>query len=191
MARLPIKLLPIAGIVLIIAAIGFFLVQSEKADVEELSHDEAVPAADISADKLIITLMDSDKGTVLRFEPDKLDYIENFNGEEILLMEDFKAKYQKEKDFELNLSGDSAKCNRTRNEVEVSGGIKGETSDGYMFFTEHLTIKENVLKTDEVVTFVGPAFKVTGKGLFIDLEKKTLKIPKEIFSQFDKESLTI
>lgn len=102
---------------------------------------------------------------------------------------EFKQKHG----FDLELEGNSAKYDEAENEIDLSGEIKGKTSNGYMFYTEHMMVnlKENSLKTDEDVTLIGPFFKGTGKGLFIDLEKETLKILKEVISTFDKESLTI
>lgn len=55
MAKLSIKLLPLAGIVLLLAVIGFFLLKSEREDIKELSHDEIGPTADISAEKFNFT----------------------------------------------------------------------------------------------------------------------------------------
>lgn len=194
MAKFPIKLLPLVGVVFLLSVIGFFLVKSEKEDIEDLSHDEMVPTADISAEKFKVTEIDSDKDTIWVLEADGLNSSENEDKDEILLLERFRLKFQKKDGFDLDLEGNNAKYNREKKEIILSGDIKGETSTGYMFNTEHIMInlKENSLKTDEVVTFVGPFLKKgTGKGLFIDLEKETLEILKNVISILDKESLTI
>jgi len=194
MAKFPIKLLPLVGVVLLISAIGFFLVKSEREDIEELSQEDTVPAADISAKKFNVTQIDSDKGTIWTLEADELSYSEEDDEDEIALLERFRLKFQQEDGLDLELEGMNGKYDSKRNEISISGDIKGKTSNGYIFYTEHIMInlKENSLKTDEAVTFVGPFLKKgTGKGLFIDLEKETLEILKDVISIFDKESLTI
>jgi len=78
-----------------------------------------------------------------------------------------------------------------KNEIYLSGGLKGKTADGYLLYTERITIQqdENCIKSDEVVTVEGPFFRITGKGLFMDLEKKTLEILKDVNSVFDTGAL--
>lgn len=195
MAKRTIKLLPLAGIVLLLAVIGFFLVksESEKEDIEELSQNEIEPTADISADKVNITQIDSDKGTVWTFGVVKGNYSGKGDENKTARLERFRVEFKRKHGFDLELEGNSAKYDNAKNEIDLTGEIKGKTSNGYMFYTEHMMIdlKENILNTDEVVTYVGPFFSGTGKGLFIDLDKETLKILKDVISTFDKESLAI
>ena len=56
---------------------------------------------------------------------------------------------------------------------------------------EQFNITEMEIKSDEIVTFVGPFFRMTGKGLFMDMKKETIEILKDGKSTFDKESLNI
>ncbi|MGD9160672.1 MAG: LPS export ABC transporter periplasmic protein LptC [Desulfobacteraceae bacterium] len=194
MAKLSIKSLPLAGIVFLLAVIGFFLLKSEREDIKELSHNEIAPTADISAEKLNITQIDPDKDTRWTLGVVKGNYSGKGDENKTARMERFRLKFQQKHGFDLELEGNSAKYNENdNNKIELSGEIKGKTSNGYMFYTEHMMInlKENILNTDEVVTCVGPFFSGTGKGLFIDLDKETLKILKDVISTFDKESLNI
>ena len=101
--------------------------------------------------------------------------------------------YQSKDGFYFELEGSSGEYNSVKYELNLSGDLKGKTSNGYMLYAERLMIyvKENNIKTDETVTFIGPFFKMKGKGLLIDLEKEIFKILKNVNSTYDKESLII
>lgn len=188
MAKIPIKLLPLVGIIILLAVIGFFLVESEKEYVEDPSHEETVPAADVSARKFKVTQPDSDKGTTYVLEADEGGYL---NG--VGWCKKFRMKLNTKDGLDLELEGNKVEINREKNEIIFSGEIEGKTSDCYLIYTENLIFqeKEGSLKSDEIVTIVGPFFRMTGKGLFVDLKKETIDILKDINSTFDKESLNI
>ena len=190
MAKLPVKSLPLIGIVLFLAAIGFFLIKSERKEPEKITIDETVPAEDISSKKFNVTQMDSDKGITWTLESDGGDYsLEDRVGR----FKKFRIKLHAEDGLDFELEGNSGEYNNEKNEIQFSGELKGQTSNGYMIYTDHLMLqgKDGSLKSDEDVTFVGPFFKITGRGLFMDLKKEKLKIMKDVNSTFDKESLTI
>ena len=189
MARLPIKSLPLIGIVLFLATIVFFLIKSDREETEKIIPDEKVPKEDISTEKFKVYEPYTDKGITWTLESDEVHYLEK--DEEKVLLVGFRFRYQQRDGFYLYLEGKNGEYSNAGNEIILSGEIKGEASNGYTFYTEHLIFqqKENCLKTDESVTLVGPFFKMTGKGLLIDLEKERLKMLKDIFSIFDKESL--
>ena len=191
MAQLPIKSLPLIGIVILVAAVGFFLINSDREETEGIIPDEKVPKEDIRTEKFKVYEPYTDKGITWTLEADEVHYSEK--DEETVLLEGFRFRYQQRDGLDLELEGKSGDYNNAGNEIILSGEIKGKTSNGYTFYTEHLIFqqKENCLKTDESVTLVGPFFKMTGKGLFIDLEKETFKMLKDIISILDKESLNI
>lgn len=193
MAKLPIKSLPLIGIVLLLSVVGFFLMKSDREDIGEKILDEIVPRADISSEKFNVTLNNSDKGTRWTLEADDFSYSEKANEDDIVQLENFRIKFQQKNGLGLELEGKNGEYNSTKKEITLSGELKGKTSNGYVFYTEHVTVqqKENILKSDGSVTFIGPFFKITGKGLFIDLEKETLKILSDVKSIFDKESLNL
>ena len=191
MAQLPIKSLPLIGIVLLFAAIGFFLVKPDREETEEIIPDEIVQESDIRTKEFKVYTPYTDKGITWTLEADEVHYSEKDN--ETALLEGFRFRYQQRDGLGLELEGKNAEYNSTRDEIILSGEIKGKTSDGYIFYTEHLIFqqKESCLRTDEPVTFEGPIFNMTGNGLVIDLEKETIEMLKDIFSIFDKESLNI
>lgn len=190
MVRLSKKSLPLIGVVLLLSIIGFFLVKTDKGESENKMPEVTVPKADISSENFKISKTDPDKGTKLTLEADGGSFSTEKDSE-IGRFTGFRLKYQTKEALDFKLEGASGEFDRAKNEIYLSGGLKGKTADGYLLYTERITIQqdENCIKSDEVVTVEGPFFRITGKGLFMDLEKKTLEILKDVNSVFDTGAL--
>ena len=191
MAKISTKLLPLIGIVILLSAIAFFLIKSEKEDGGDFMADETVPIEGPRIESFKVTLPDPDKGSTWLIEADRIYTKEKVD--EVYILDKFKLTYQSKDGFNFELEGSSGVYNSVKDELNLSGDLKGKTSNGYQLYAEHLMIhvKENYIKSAETVTFIGPFFKMRGKGLFIDLEKETFKILTNVNSTYDKESLII
>jgi LPS export ABC transporter protein LptC len=190
MARLQKKTLPLIGVVILLSFIGFFLVKPDIRESEKMIPEVTVPKADISSENFKVTETDPDRGTKLTLEADEGSYSTE-EGDEIGSFKGFRLTYQTKETLDFELEGASGEFDRTKNEINLSGGLKGKTGEGYLIYTERITIQqnENSIKSDEAVIVEGPFFRMTGKGLFMDLGKKTLKILKDGKSTLDKGSL--
>jgi LPS export ABC transporter protein LptC len=190
MARLSKKSLPLIGAVLLLSLIGFFFVKTDKGGSEKEIQEVKVPKADFSSEYINITETDPDKGTKLTLEADEG---EGNRDSEIGRFKGFRLKYQIKDTPAFELEGESGEIDRVKNEINLSGGLKGKTAEGYLIFTERITIQqdENCIKSDEAITVEGPFFRITGKGLFMDMEKKTLKILKDVKSVFDTGAVNL
>jgi LPS export ABC transporter protein LptC len=91
----------------------------------------------------------------------------------------------------LEVKGKRAEYNKDRGEISLWGGLEGSSGNGYRISTERVVINEKKrhLRTDESVQISGPYFKVTGRGLFVDFEKETLKILSNVTTILNKERL--
>ncbi len=190
MAKLPVKLLPLIGVVLLLSVIGFYLMKSEGEHIDETIPDKAAPTSDISSENFKVTQTDPDKGITWVLEAEEGDYsLKN----EVGRFKKFKIKIHAEDGLDFELEGKNGEYNSSKNEITFSGELEGKTSNDYMVYAEHLLLngKEGTVKSDDIVTFVGPFFRITGKGLFMDLNRETLKILKDVNSTIDKESLNI
>ena len=190
MAKLPIKLLPLLGIALLLTAIGFFMMRSGGEDPEELIPEEVSPAEDFSSKNFEAIQLDPDKGVTWELKAEEAG---GSLKEGIGRFKKFRIKLHAEDGLDFDLEGNSGEINRIKDEIIFSGDLKGKTSNGYMVYTEQLLLndKEGTIKSDDTVTFVGPFFTMTGKGLFMDLNKETLELLKDINSTIDIESLNL
>ena len=116
MAKLTLKLLPLGGIVLLLAVIGFFLVksESEKKDIEELSHDEIVPVSDISAENFNFIEINTDKDTRWTLEVVEGSYSGKGDEDKTARLKRFRVEFKQEHGFDLELEGNSAKYDEAK-----------------------------------------------------------------------------
>ncbi|NLA75584.1 MAG: LPS export ABC transporter periplasmic protein LptC [Deltaproteobacteria bacterium] len=192
MARLSKKLLPLTGILILLSVIGVFFFKSGPGESEKIIQERDIPNAGISSENFMVTERDPDKGTRLILKADEGSYSTE-KDEEIGRFRGFRLKYQTKEAPDFELEGESGEIDRVKNEISLFGGLKGKIGDGYIIYTEQITIQQdkNLIKSDKAVTVEGPFFRITGKGLIMDLEKKTLEILKEVNSVFYKRSFDL
>lgn len=133
---------------------------------------------------------DPDQGAVWHLKADEFNYSKD--GQKVQFLK-FTMKIEPENNLRVKLEGNRGEYNKERDEINLYGELKGLTDTGYEVYTEHITFKqkEDCLKTDENVTFIGPYFTVTGKGLFVDLKNETLEILTDVNSIIKKEPLNL
>jgi LPS export ABC transporter protein LptC len=105
----------------------------------------------------------------------------------------FRLKLVPERRAALELEGKSGSYDRDSGVITLDGDLKGDTSDGYHILTEKILYKskEGTLESPGDVKIRGPFFSIEGRGLFLDLEKETLRIDFPIATLSANELLTL
>lgn len=188
--KAPLRYLPLTGIILLLLIIGFYLIASDKEDIAEVILDEIIPEEGLSSRNVEVSQTDPDKGAVWHLKADEFKYSKD--GHRVQFLK-FAMKIEPEEDLHIELEGNKGEFNKETNEVNLYGELKGLTDTGYEIYTEHIIFKQNedCLKTDEKVTFIGPYFTITGKGLYVDLKNETLEVLSDVNSEIKKESLNL
>lgn len=188
--RIPLRYLPLTGIVLLILIIGFYLIASDKEDLAEVILEEIIPEEGFSSKNVEVSQTDPDRGAVWNLKADEFRYSED--GHRVQFLK-FAMKIEPEKDLRIELEGNRGEYNKETNEINLYGELKGLTNSGYRIYSEHIIFKqdEDCLETDEDVTFTGPYFSITGKGLYVDLKNETLEVLSDVSSKIKKESLNL
>ena len=184
------KYLPVTGIVLLLLIIGFFLITTDKEDIAEAILDEIIPEEGLSSKNVEVYQADPDKGAIWHLKADEFNYSKD--GQKVQFLK-FTMKIEPENDLRIELEGNRGEYNKDTDEISLYGELKGLTDTGYEIYTEHIVFKqdEDCLKTDEMVTFIGPYFTVTGKGLYVDLKSETLEVLSDVNSKIKKEPLNL
>ena len=75
--------------------------------------------------------------------------------------------------------------------MNLWGNLEGVSGNGFKIVTDHILINEKrrQLSTDRPVKIIGPYFSVHGRGLFVDLEKETLKIHTNVTAVINNDPL--
>jgi len=184
------KYWPIAVIVLFLVVIGFYLIKARYENVEDL----------------IVTDLISEEGLRLK----NIHYIQNnpdesmkwvLDAKEVRFSKDrqhisfknFRLKLEPEHRPSIELEGRGGNYNKGSSEISLRGDLHAYTDDGYRIITEHILYrqKEGYLKTEEPVKIIGPFFSVTGRGLYFNLEKETLRIMSDVTTLIKRKSFVL
>lgn len=188
MRKIPLRYLPLTGIILLFITIGFFLIKSNSDKIAETLLDEIMPEEGITLKNASINLVDPDDGSTIILDAEKVTHLKdeiNFSSFRIVIEPDNKLR--------VRLEGNNGKYYRETGELDLYGELKGETDSGYKIFTEHILYKQKVnsIVTDEPVELAGPYFTLTGKGLHYDLKNEILQVLSDVHSRIKKESLNL
>jgi LPS export ABC transporter protein LptC len=105
--------------------------------------------------------------------------------------DNFELKLSPDSEHSVRIEGDSGNFNRNSNKLELKGGLKGYTNEGYSLGAEHVIFRQSdgILSSDESVELSGPFMTVKGKGLYLDLNEMNLKILNNVTTFIDRALL--
>jgi len=179
MAKIPIKYLPITGILLLLFALGFFLLKAGHKGINSTVVNEVSSDASVAGEKIHVTQDNPDEGTKWVLDADEPIYSKD---KQYISFKNFQLKFEPLNGASLEITGNKGDYDINSKEIRLQGNLQGDSSNGYKIFTEYLIYqqKEGVLKTDELVKITGPFFSTTGRGLLSYPEKGTLKIISDV-----------
>jgi LPS export ABC transporter protein LptC len=181
MAKIPLKYLPIAGIILLLCITGYFLISAGYKRGEGIDPDTMFPDAGLTVKDFHYSeenlILDADEGT---YSKDK----------QKVTLSNFYFKLAPLNGPAMEIKGERAEWDRVLKVIHLIGNLQGHSNSGYGIFTEHLTYeqKDGVLRTDARVKITGPFFSVNGKGLLCYPEKQRFKIISDITALIEKGS---
>lgn len=101
-------------------------------------------------------------------------------------LEKVTMRFFPEKGGWFEISGNEGSYDQKKKIVVLEGEVRGSSDDGMSLRTERLTYSESdrMVKSDRLVTIAGPRFKVSGRGMVVDLNRSTIKFQNEVDSTF-------
>ena len=183
---------PILGLGILVVLVAFYLIKSDmetsREPVQKEETEEAPQKEEIVLKEIHYTQDDPDKG--LKWVVDAKE-VKSSGDKSIVSFYDFRLRVEPENRGFLELKGKRAEYNKHSSEIDLWGGLEGLSGDGYRIASERILFNEKKghLSTEESVEISGPYFKVTGRGLFVDFKKHTLKILSNATTILNKEKL--
>jgi LPS export ABC transporter protein LptC len=186
--KLHLKYLPVLGIIALLAVIGFFLIKAVHEDVEDEVLTELPTTEGLRLENIQFIQDNPDEGARWILDANEVMMSED---RQHMSFNRFHLKLEPENNYSIDLVGTSGDYDRTADEINLHGDLEGHTENGYRISTEHILFrqKEGNLSTDGPVEINGPFFSVTGRGLRINLEKKTIRILSNTKTFIEKGSL--
>jgi LPS export ABC transporter protein LptC len=112
--------------------------------------------------------------------------IYQYQGQNILLLEDVKVIYYAKDGRSFTLSGDKGKVHQDSKDMELVGNVLLTSTDGYRLKTQSMSYQHlsKQVRTPDPVEFEGEQIHLTGKGMLVDMEAKTFKVLSQAKTQW-------
>jgi len=114
--------------------------------------------------------------------------IYQYQGQNILLLEDVKVIYYAKDGRSFTLSGDKGKVHQDSKDMELVGNVLLTSTDGYRLKTQSMSYQHlsKQVRTPDPVEFEGEQIHLTGKGMLVDMEAKTFKVLSQAKTQWKR-----
>lgn len=109
-----------------------------------------------------------------------------FQEEGIVLCEKVKATFFGQNKVSYTLTGVQGKFHIKNKVIEVSGGVKIDSTDGYHLRSssiKYLAEKRELVTTD-LVEMEGPRFRVKGQGMVIEIDHQRVRVLNQVNTVF-------
>jgi LPS export ABC transporter protein LptC len=181
---------PLAGIGVLLAMVGFYLIQSQKEAIQkfvpiEIDSEEGLKLKNIhytqdDPDERVKWVLDA---TEVTFSRDK----------RFIHFKDFQLKLEPENRPALELKGLKGVYDKQLETMTLNGNLRGRTDNGYTIITESAVYrqKQGDLENDDPVKITGPFFSVEGRGLYVNVEKEILVIRSNVTTSIDDDALIL
>ncbi|MGQ9695074.1 MAG: LPS export ABC transporter periplasmic protein LptC [Thermodesulfobacteriota bacterium] len=109
-----------------------------------------------------------------------------FQEEGIVVCEKVKATFFGQNEVSYTLTGIKGKFHIKTKVIEVFGGVKIDSTDGYHFRSPSIKYlaEKRELVTEDLVEMAGPRFRVEGQGMIIDIDRQLLKVLNQVSTVF-------
>lgn len=101
---------------------------------------------------------------------------------QIMTFRDFHLSLKATDRPSLSLEGKEGEYDRNSGVITLRQELKAHSDNGYSFFADLMVYntKDGTIRTDRPVRIVGPSFSVTGRGLVLSLERRTLQVSESV-----------
>jgi LPS export ABC transporter protein LptC len=181
---------PVLGIGVLLTVVGFYLFGAQgrflaKPILGDILSKEGIRLADIH-----YTQDNPDQGTKWVLDAEEVTFSKD---RKFMSFNNFLLNVESKDRPSIKLKGKTGDYDTRSGVINLRGDLQGDTENGYRIMTEQMTYKnkDGFLKTDKPVKIVGPLFSVEGTGLLFNLEKKTLKINRDVITVLKKGAFII
>ncbi len=112
--------------------------------------------------------------------------IYQYQGENILLLEDVKVIYYAKDGRSFTISGNQGKVHQVSKDMELTGNVFLTSTDGYRLKTQSMSYEHSSkqARTSDPIEFEGEQIRLTGKGMLVDMEARTFKVLSQAKTQW-------
>ncbi len=179
---------PLLGLGILVALVCYYLVISDKEAIQENLIEDVMPGEGHRGRDIHLSQNNPDKGMTWALDAKEM---RSSGDKDSISFNEFRLKVTPKNRPVIELTGARGDYSGDSGELKLWGDLEGSSEDGFRIITDHILINEKTrhLTTDKPVQIFGPFFSVNGRGLFVDLEKETLKIRSNVIAVINRGPL--
>lgn len=184
------KYWPIFGLVFILLIAAYYLINSRSGDIKDSLVSQLIPAEGIKLENIHYIQHNPEEGMKWTLDAREITFS---NDRQNIYFKDFHLRLEPENRAPVELLGQGGKYSKPLDEIQLWGKVRGLFEEGYQVDAERLVYlqREGTLKSDDYIRINGPFFSVKGKGLCLDLKRKTLLVQSKVKTVINRKSLTL
>lgn len=111
--------------------------------------------------------------------------VQQYQEQNTMVVEDIKVTFYAKEGRTFLLTGKQGKVYQDSKNMELAGDVVLTSNEGYQFKTQSVSYRhaEKILSTSDPVEIEGEQLRLTGIGMWVDTEAKTLKIISQVKTQ--------
>ncbi len=111
--------------------------------------------------------------------------VQQYEGQNIMVLEDVKLTFYAKEGRIFYLTSKQGKVYQDSKNVDLIGDVMLTSNDGYKLKTQSASYRhqENIVSTPDPVEIEGEQIRMTGKGMLVNVEAKTLRILSQVKTQ--------
>ncbi len=112
--------------------------------------------------------------------------IQHFQDQNLMVLEDVRVTVYLKEGRTLVLTGKNGKVHQDSKDMELVGDVVLTSSDGYRLKTHSLSYlhRDKIVRSSDPVEIEGEQVRLTGRGMLVEMEKKTFKVLSQVKTQW-------
>jgi len=108
-----------------------------------------------------------------------------YQDENLSVLEDVKVTFYAKEGRIFYLTGKQGKVHQGSKDVELTGDVVLTSNDGYQLKTQSVAYQhsEKTVSTSDPVEIEGEQIRLTGKGMLVNIDSRTLKVLSQVKTQ--------
>ena len=190
MKKLLKKYWPIFGLVFILLIAAYYLIIARSGDIKDSLVSQLIPAEGIKLENIHYIQQNPEEGMKWTLDAREVSFSKD---QQNISFKDFHLRLEPENRAPMELSGQGGKYSKSLHEIQLWGKVRGVFEDGYQVETERLLYqqREGILKSDDYIQIAGPFFSLKGKGLRLDLKRKTILVQSDVKTVVNRKTFKL
>jgi len=177
---------PLIALALLLAVVGLYLSQGLKSPIKGPVIKEILSGEGLQLKDIHYVQDNPDEGLKWILDAKEVTFSEDRSS---IAFQEFQLKVEPRNRSPIRLKGEKGDYAKDTGVINLRGNLELSSEDGFRMVTDQVRIheKRRHLRTDQPVKIFGPSFSISGRGLFLDLDRERLQVLSDCKTVIKKE----